>query len=88
MSASAGGFTDNHTETVRIGELLLRVPGLSAQEGRTFSREVMQRVAQRLPDQGKVQSLGALDIKVRISEGTPRHRLVETVADAILRGLR
>jgi hypothetical protein len=79
---------DNRAETVRIGELSLRIPGLSAGEGRALGAEVMRRVAERLPGKGASRSLSALDIKVKIPEGTPRHRLAETVADAILRGLK
>lgn len=79
---------DKRAETVHIGELQMRVPGLSAGEGRAFGREVMRRVAQRLPAGGQNRALAAMDLKVRIPAGTPRHRLAETVADAILKGLR
>ena len=78
---------DKRAETVRIGEMSVRIPGLSAGEGRAFGVDVLRRVAERLASGGAPRSLGALDIKVRIPEGTPRHRLAETVADAICRGL-
>ncbi len=78
---------DKRAETVRIGEMSLRIPGLSAGEGRAFGVDVLRRVAKHLPGGGTSHHLGVLDLKVRIPEGTPRSRVAETVADAICRGL-
>ena len=74
-------------ETLRIEEMQLRVPGLSAEEGHTLGQEVAHRVADGLPDQVRPLQLSALDLRVTVPTGTPRGRLAPSIAEAILKGL-
>jgi hypothetical protein len=74
-------------ETVRIGELHLRVPGLSREEARQMGEEVARRVADGLPSCGCVSQLGALDLRLSIPRATPRDRLAENIAQAIIEKL-
>jgi hypothetical protein len=74
------------SETARIHNLHLRVPGLNREEAMRFGNEVARRVAEGLP-RGRTLELGALDLKVRVPAGTPKDRLAQVVADRILVGL-
>jgi hypothetical protein len=74
-------------ETVRIENLHLRVPGVSADEARRIGEEVARRVADLLPSQGRVERLSMLDLRVSVPLETPRDRLAEEVARAIVRSL-
>jgi hypothetical protein len=75
-------------ETVRIDELHLRVPGLSADEARRLGEEVARRVADALPVEGRVEHLGALDLRLTVAYGTPRDRLAAEIARVILQKLQ
>lgn len=71
-------------EILRIKELRLRIPGLSAEEARGLGDEVAQRIADRLPDGARPQQLGALDLRVMVPTGTERDRLALLIAEAVL----
>lgn len=73
---------------MRVNELRLRVPGLSAEEGRAFGEDVARRVAETLSQQMNPRQLGALTLKVRLPAGTPHNQVAGAVAKAILRGLK
>ena len=75
-------------ETVRIDDLHLRVPGVSAEEARQLGEEVARRVAEELSVQGRVEHLGALDLRLSVPKGMPRDRLSEEIARAIIEKLR
>ena len=75
-------------EAVRIDELRLRVPGLSAEEGRALGTEVARRISEALPQQGRAEHLGALEVRLAIPAGTPANRLAERVAEEIAKRLR
>ena len=72
---------------LRNEELVLRVPGLGAEEARGLGNEVARRVADGLPTQQKDRHLGALDLQVSIPPGTTRSRMAKLIAEAILKGL-
>jgi hypothetical protein len=74
-------------ETVRIDELHLRVPGLSAGEAKSFAEEVARRVAEELPLSGRQEQVGLLDLHLTFTQGTRRDRLAGAVAEKILAGL-
>ena len=76
------------SDAVRIGELHLRVPGLTQEEGRHLGEQVARYVADRLPDDGRIEQLGALSLRVSLPTGTPRHRLAAAIAQTILEALR
>ena len=74
--------------TVRINELRIRVPGMSAEEGHVFGQELTQAIAQGLPPQVKSQGLGVLNLRVRVPSGASRSLVVAEAAKATLRGLK
>ena len=74
-------------ETVRIDELVLRVPGLGKEEAQRLGQEVVQRIADRLPPQVRLRHLRALDLRVAISVRTPRRKLAQLITDPILEKL-
>jgi hypothetical protein len=74
-------------EAVHIEEFRLRVPGLSAEEARLMGEDVARRVAQTMPVHGRVEHLGVLDMKLSIPYATPRDRLAEEIARAIVKAL-
>jgi hypothetical protein len=75
-------------ESVRIDELILRAPGLTEEEARRMGEEVARRVAGSLPQQGRAERLGALELRLTIPYGMPYERLAEQIAQAILEKLR
>jgi hypothetical protein len=74
-------------ETVRIEEMRLRVPGLSADEVHGLGEEVARRVVDGLPGGHGSRRLGALSLRVTVPEGTSRDRMASLIAEAILRGV-
>lgn len=73
--------------TVRINELRLRVPGMHAEEGRSFGEDVVRCIAEALPRPMNSRRFGALNLKANVPAGTPRNQIAGVVAKAILRGL-
>jgi hypothetical protein len=88
VTANGRDCRDMDDGTVRIKELRLRVPGVSADEGLTIGDELAQRIAQSLPRQVMSQDLGALNLRVRVASRASRSQLVAEAAKAILRGLK
>ena len=72
---------------VQIGELALRVPGNSKEEGRRLGNEVVRRVSDGLPGDHRDGHWGALDLRVTIPPGTTQSHMASLIAEAILRGL-
>jgi hypothetical protein len=75
-------------ETVRIDDFQLRVPGLSAEEARQLGQEVARRVAEELSVQGRMEHLGALELRLSIAREMPRDRLAEKIARTIVEKLQ
>lgn len=73
--------------TVRIEQMRLRVPGLSAEEAHGLGKDVARRVADGLPERIGKQNLGALGLRVTVPKGTPRDQMAALVAEAILQGM-
>jgi hypothetical protein len=71
-------------EILSINELRLRVPGFSAEQGRSLGDEVAHRIADGLPEQIRPRKLGALDLRVMVPTGTERDRVASLIAEAIL----
>jgi len=74
-------------ERVTIDELVLRVPGLSADDARRVAADVARRVGHGLAAALPAASLGALELRVEVPAGTPPELLAERLAHAILKGL-
>jgi hypothetical protein len=74
--------------TVRINELRIRVPGMSAEEGRMLGDQIMRIVTDCLPKKPGNRELAALDLKVQIRPGTSRNEMVQIVANKIRGALK
>jgi len=74
-------------DRVIIEELVLRFPGLTAEEARAVSREVAERVGRGLADAMPKRSLGALEITLNVRRGASRDEMVDGVANAIIQSL-
>jgi hypothetical protein len=79
-------------ETLRIDELLLRVPALEAEQARALAADVAARLARALgrretyPEMYPVPDGASLAVRVR--PDTPRGELARAIADQILEALR
>jgi hypothetical protein len=75
-------------ETIRIDELLLRLPGVDEVAARRIAAEVAERLARAV---GRTEMyplpVGAA-LKVRVPSGIAPEQLAETIADRILEALR
>ncbi len=74
-------------ERLHIESLNLRVPGLTAEEGRRLGEEVARRLGDGVPERAMPLHLGALDLRLTLPRGLPRDRLAEEIAIAILERL-
>lgn len=74
-------------DRVIIEELVLQLPGLTAEEARAVSREVAERVGRGLAEAMPMRSLGALEIKLNARPGATRDEMVGGVANAIVQSL-
>lgn len=72
---------------VKIEEMRLRVPGISADEARGLGEEVARRIADGLPVVNGTRQLGALRLRVTVPEGTSRDQMASLIAETILRGI-
>ena len=71
-------------DTVRIDELVLRLPGRSAEEGRSLALEVVRRVAGGLPLGVEDKHLGRLELRVGPATRAHAYGRGESLATAIL----
>ena len=74
--------------TVQIGELRLRIPGVSREEAQRMGEDVAQRISESLPAKGRREQLGAVDMRVSVQRGTPGDQLSRLIAQSILEKLR
>ena len=75
-------------ETMRIDELLLRLPSLDEAQARQIAEEVSARLARALGRTEMFPVPAGSALSVRIPAGTPPERLAETIANRILEALR
>jgi hypothetical protein len=76
-------------ERIHIGELRIRVPGLSQAAARALGERVAKDVAAGLAAGGELrQSLGGVRIQVAMPRETGTGQLSGEIARAILRSLR
>ena len=73
---------------IQIDELVLRVPGMSNDEGRRLGQEVAERVSAQLPESSSDQRIGELTIRLTTSPGASRSQLAEAIAEQILQQLK
>jgi hypothetical protein len=74
-------------DRVVIEELFLRLPGLTADEARTLSRQIADKLGHGLAQALPARALGALELKVKVRPGASADEMAEGVAHAILGAL-
>ena len=73
-----------------IKELVLKVPGLSGDEGRRLGEDVAERVAARLPPStrgAKDRYIGELNVQLSFAPNTGREQMSESIANQIIQQL-
>jgi len=70
--------------STHIEHLLLQIPGVSADEARAIAQQVAEALAQDIRPRPTPLRFEAMDMRVEIPMGTPRHRLAHEIATAIL----
>lgn len=73
--------------TVQIGKLHLRIPGVSREDAWCLGENVAHHMAQNLPSTARSEKLGALDIRVTLRPATSRGQIARLVAKAVLEKL-
>lgn len=71
-----------------IGEIVLRVPGLTAARAQRLSEAVLERVRTGLPAEFQAVDLSGVDLRVHVPLGLSDEDLADRVAKAILAQLR
>jgi hypothetical protein len=75
-------------ETLRIDELLLRVPDLQPEQARRLAADVAARLARALGRMDMYPVPHGAALSVRVPPGTPRSELARVIAGQILEALR
>ena len=73
------------SNSTRIDQLHLRVPGLSREQANHLGMTVAQQLARQLPAITRSGNLGTLDVRLTIPIGTPRERLSSVIAAGIVK---
>ncbi len=71
------------TNSIRIDQLHLRVPGMSREEANHLGITVAQQLARQLPALTRSGNLSGLHVRLAIPTGTPRECLSSVVAAGI-----
>ena len=79
-------MSENWSSMMHIGQLNLRIPGDSAETGRRVATGIGQSLAERIPA-GRQGHLGALSVRVRVTEGATEADMSNAIADAIAKML-
>jgi hypothetical protein len=74
--------------TVRIDQLLLRLPSLDEDRARRLAEDVADRLARALGRSEMYPVPAGASLSIRIPDGTPPEELAETIARRILEALR
>jgi len=75
-------------ETIRIGQLWLRIPGLSVAQAKRLGEEVARRVALGVTNDGRTEHLGAIELRISVPAGASESMLAERIAEQVLGQLR
>jgi hypothetical protein len=76
------------TKTLRIDELLLRLPSLDEDRARRLAEDVADRLARALGRSEMYPIPAGASLSIRIPDGTPPEELAETITRRILEALR
>lgn len=80
-------MTEQRNAAVHIGQLNLRIPGDSAENGHRVAEGIGQGLAERLPV-GMQRRLGALSLRVKVPAGATETEISNALSEAIIRALR
>jgi hypothetical protein len=69
---------------IQIDELVMRIPGLGAEQGRQLGEDVARRVAVGLPEGVTDRHIPEVNIRINVSAGSDPGRLAESVAEQII----
>jgi hypothetical protein len=75
------------TPEVKIGDLRIRVPGLSPEQARSFASDVARRVSESLPSPVRTADFAQITIRLSVPEGSSHEALKAGVAKAIREAL-
>lgn len=75
-------------DACRIDDLVLRLPGLRADDAERLARAVTRRVEEGLPPRRRPLHLGRLDLRLSLPAGLSVETQAERIADAILHHIR
>jgi hypothetical protein len=75
-------------ETLRIDELLLRLPSLDEEQARRIADDVADRLARAVGRTEMFPVPAGAALSIRIPAGTPFEQLAETITRRILEALR
>jgi hypothetical protein len=75
-------------QTLRIDELLMRLPSLDEEQARRIARDVADRLARAVGGIEMYPVPAGAALSIRIPDGTPRDELAETITRRILEALR
>jgi len=68
---------------IQIESLLLRLPGVTADEARQLAQHVAQILAEEARPGPYPQQIGAMNLRLEVPTGLPRDRLAHEIAAAI-----
>jgi hypothetical protein len=75
-------------QTLRIDELLMRLPSLDEEQARRIARDVADRLARAVGRTEMYPVPAGAGLSIRIPDGTPHDELAETITRRILEALR
>jgi hypothetical protein len=78
---------ENKNAAIQIGQLNMRIPGASAESGRSLANGIAQNLARRVPA-GMKRRIGALNVRVQLPASGSEAEMSNAVAEAIMRALR
>lgn len=74
-------------DRVHIGRLQLNIPGVNRDEVDRLEKDLARWLEQHLPISISNRKIEALNLKVSISDATPKNRLAEMIAKRICKSL-
>ncbi|MEJ7828883.1 MAG: hypothetical protein WKF91_11820 [Segetibacter sp.] len=73
---------------IQIEEMIIRVPGMGAEDARLLGGEVASRMAARIPETIENKQIDELNIRLSLSPGMGRDALADNIATQILQQLK
>lgn len=71
-----------------IDELILRIPGLNAEEGRRLGETVVRRMVEKLPEFTGEKSLESLNVQISIPAGMGQNQIADAIVEQLIHQLK